>query len=590
MAASTVAPAAELVASTGSGGATSLATNSGTVLTVSTNNNTTLTATTTATTTTTASTSCSNNTSSLNPISEKDFELLTRDVTELKSRLRKLQSEIEEKNEIILILKDELEATKEQNDKFDKENRQLLLDLKKFQTLQDEFDDLKGKEAETDKLNLEITRLKEKLAELDFLKLRIGELEDDRKQATDECTLFAERCKQAETKLGRVGDLEQEVEKWRSFGLELESERDSLQSRLLDSIDKETKANLINKQSEEEVKRLKSLVKYYEERRDEEEASNSLILSTIDLKQTDNSLSLSPSAKFASHATASQHQQSSLHLDCSDINIENSNSIKYEFDKQFEKEFNEENTSLKHQILEQESKYNEVIRVKESIAKDLEFSRKLVADLRQDLACEKSIAMKLTNRLAGFTKQIKTIDKNYFPMQNHKSSGIKDCAPTSPAIAIVDTDTVSNQIVASNNNNDSDNEDNTSCCGKTSETEARDAEADLGVSVNKNSAENESSPSRRPKASAPYDEKLKHDTIRTVSTLQNSTDATQDRQVQKCVSDDVAKSTKTSQHHQVLSEKTASISANVHDSGFQSINQGELHIANDWDMLVVCRN
>ena len=126
----------------------------------------------------------------------QDLELLTKEAQESRIRIRKLQSEVEEKNEIITVLKDELESTKEQNEKLEKELRQLNLDLKKFQTLQDEYDELKGKELEAEKLYLEITRLKEKLAELDFTKLRIAELEDDRRQAQEESAQFENKLKQ----------------------------------------------------------------------------------------------------------------------------------------------------------------------------------------------------------------------------------------------------------------------------------------------------------------------------------------------------------------------------------------------------------
>jgi len=337
---------------------------------------------------------------SLSSISSRDFELLTKETQELKMRTRKLQLEIDEKNEIIIVLKDELETTKEQNDKFQRENIQLLKDSKRVKFLQDENDFLQDKVSGVEKLEVEIKRLKEKLAELDFLKLRIAELEEDLAKAREEGAQYEAKLEQADARLTRLSELVVELDKWKSFSQELESERNLIQGKLLESIEQETKLNSINKKVEDEVKRLRSLIKTYEERLDEEQASNSLIMSVADLKQL--------------NGRTSQEQSDSIIDQSSSANGDTS--IKFELDKQAEKEINEENRKLKQKLDEQDAKLLKLTEMNEKIRAELEGSKRLVTGLRQDLACEKSLASKLTNQLTSFTKQIKSLDKQYFPM------------------------------------------------------------------------------------------------------------------------------------------------------------------------------
>lgn len=333
----------------------------------------------------------------------KDFELITKEAQELKIKTRKLQLEVDEKNEIINVLKDELEASKELSDKYQKENIQLLKDSKRVKFLQDENDFLQDKVGNVDKLELEIKRLKEKLNELDFLKLRISELEEDCAKAQEDNLLFEKKCQNAEAKLTQISKLEIELNKWKSFSNELESERNSLQSKLLESIEQETKLNLVNKQAEDEVKRLRSLIKSHEEQRAEEQASNSLIMSTADLKQFDQSCS--------SSSQQHEHGRDNL-LDSPAADT----SIKFELDQQYEKELNEENRNLKQKLDEQEVKINSLMEADQEVRAELDGSKTLIADLRQDLACEKSLALKLTNQLKNFSKQMKNLDKQYFPI------------------------------------------------------------------------------------------------------------------------------------------------------------------------------
>lgn len=339
-----------------------------------------------------------------------DLELLAKETQELKTRTRKLQLEVEEKNDIIGVLREELETTKEENDKFQRDNLQLIKDAKRVQFLQDENDFLQDKLAGVDKLELEIKRLKEKLAELDFLKVRVKELEDDKLKAQEEISNFDSQLKLAESRLLRFNELELEVNKWKSFSQELEVEKNSIQAKLIESIEQENKLNINNKQVEDEVQRLKSLVKSLEQQRDEEQASNSLIMCSNNLQQLD-------------QQQQQQHQHQPQNSPSADNNnrdspTETDTSIKFELDKQIEKELNEQNSTLKQKLSEKDTQINQLIDDNRKFKLDLESKAELINNLRQDLSCEKNLASKLTKQLTSCTKQIKSLDRQYLPLRH----------------------------------------------------------------------------------------------------------------------------------------------------------------------------
>ena len=367
-------------------------------------------------------------------LSARDSELLTKEAQELKIRTRKLQLEIEEKNEIINVLKEELETFREQSDKYQRENLQLVKDAKRVKFLQDENDFLQDKVGAVEKLELEIKRLKEKLNELDFLKLRIVELEEDRNKAQEESVQFEDKWRKAEAKLTRVGELETELNKWKSFSQELEQERDSIQSKLLESIEQESRLNSNNKKVEDEVKRLRDLIKSYEEQRDEEQASNSLIMSVADFKQYDQQ-HLEKEQKQNSDLIGPQkivdlceREQQTDNNDFSvDKSIETDPCFVHEFDhSKLARDLIDENKNLREKLDMQECRLNDLCKTNKTISDELEGNRKLISDLRQDLACEKSFAQKLTTQLASVTKQIKSLDKNYLPLRQTSGSSTKN--------------------------------------------------------------------------------------------------------------------------------------------------------------------
>lgn len=348
---------------------------------------------------------------------KKDFEILTKDANESRQKTRRLQSEIEEKNEIILLLRDELEVMREQNDKLERDSRQLSLEVKKYQALQDEYDELKNRQLEESKLESELSRLKEKLLELEFANTRIKELEDFLGEARKDCQQFEKELDDANEKLTQnstdLTNLERELNKIQTKSLNLESERNSFEDKLLESLDREARLQANNKQAEEEIKRLQILVKSYEEKRDEDEANNSLIMSVADLAQLDSNnqynqhnVSMNQSSLQCEINSDDKQQQQAAKHDLCDT------SIKFELDKQLKKELNEENENLKKHISEQECEIKNLTELNEKQKTQIESNKELISTLRRDLTCEKTLANKLDKRLAQMSRQIKSFDDN----------------------------------------------------------------------------------------------------------------------------------------------------------------------------------
>lgn len=329
----------------------------------------------------------------------QEFDLINKEMQELKVRMRKLQLEIDEKNEIINLLREELETIKEQSDKFQQDNLLLVKDAKRVKILQDENDFLQDKLAGTERFEVEIKRLTERLGELDYLKLRVGELEDDRNKAQEETRDAERQLDEARAKLSQLANLDAEVNKWKRFSHELEQDRASLQTKLLESIDNESRLHTDHKRVEDELRRLRAVIKALEEQRDEEHASTSLE------QQLAANGAIAAAAAAAAEAAAKQQQQEEEKLqDAKRQQEEQQQQLKEEHAKQM--------------LEQQQRRADELAKDNEDMRAQLECDKKTINELRQDLACEKTLAQRLTKQLANFTKQIKHFDQHYFPIHD----------------------------------------------------------------------------------------------------------------------------------------------------------------------------
>lgn len=202
-------------------------------------------------------------TSTSNPLSPSstcnlDKSHLIVELADVKSRLRKLQQEVEEKNEGITELKEELEISKDAHCKLRQENLELIQDARTAKTYRDEIDILKERVRKVDRLESEIQRYKDKMNELEFYKSRVEELREDNRILVETKTMLEEQLEGSRKRAEQVVELEAEILKYCSQINELTLEREADRERIQQLLEENTQLHIDRKASMEELAQLQS--------------------------------------------------------------------------------------------------------------------------------------------------------------------------------------------------------------------------------------------------------------------------------------------------------------------------------------------
>ncbi|KAG8189736.1 hypothetical protein JTE90_012916 [Oedothorax gibbosus] len=199
-------------------------------------------------------------TSTLSPSSSTNLDKshLIVELADLKARLRKLQQEVEEKNEGITELKEELEKSKESQCKLRQENLELIQDARTAKTYRDEIDILKERVHKVDRLESEIQRYKDKMNELDFYKSRVEELREDNRILVETKSMLEEQLEASRKRAEQVLELESEILKYCSQINELNIERDSDKEKIQQLLEENAQLHIERKASMEELVQLQS--------------------------------------------------------------------------------------------------------------------------------------------------------------------------------------------------------------------------------------------------------------------------------------------------------------------------------------------
>ncbi|CAL1290097.1 unnamed protein product [Larinioides sclopetarius] len=199
-------------------------------------------------------------TSTLSPTSSTSIDKshLIVELADVKARLRKLQQEVEEKNEGITELKEELEKSKESQCKLRQENLELIQDARTAKTYRDEIDILKERVHKVDRLESEIQRYKDKMNELDFYKSRVEELREDNRILVETKSMLEEQLEASRKRAEQVVDLEAEILKYCSQINELNIERDSDKEKIQQLLEENAQLHIERKASMEELVQLQS--------------------------------------------------------------------------------------------------------------------------------------------------------------------------------------------------------------------------------------------------------------------------------------------------------------------------------------------
>lgn len=119
----------------------------------------------------------SNSTSSAS--SSSDNNHMAVELADLKSKLRKIRQELEEKNESFMEAKEELEHKNQQFEKLRIESQEWHAEARRAAAYRDEVDVLRERAERADRLEIEIQRYREKLSDAEFYKTRVEELRED---------------------------------------------------------------------------------------------------------------------------------------------------------------------------------------------------------------------------------------------------------------------------------------------------------------------------------------------------------------------------------------------------------------------------
>ncbi|XP_054717711.1 girdin-like [Uloborus diversus] len=190
--------------------------------------------------------------------SSMDKSHLIVELADVKARLRKLQQEVEEKNEGITELKEELEKAKESQCKLRQENLELVQDARTAKTYRDEIDILKERVRKVDRLESEIQRYKDKMNELDFYKSRVEELREDNRILVETKSMLEEQLEASRKRAEQVIELEAEILKYCSQINELNIEREADREKIQGLLEENAQLHIERKASMEELVQLQS--------------------------------------------------------------------------------------------------------------------------------------------------------------------------------------------------------------------------------------------------------------------------------------------------------------------------------------------
>lgn len=153
-------------------------------------------------------------------------------VDEFKSKLRRVEHELEEKNEVIAELKEILEQSQDTSSKLRNENLELIQEARSARALRDEIDILNERVRKVVLLENEVVKYKEKMNDLDFYKTRLEELREDNRLISESKSVLEQQMENARKKLEKVPSLEAQVIQLKAYANELESQRESDQERI----------------------------------------------------------------------------------------------------------------------------------------------------------------------------------------------------------------------------------------------------------------------------------------------------------------------------------------------------------------------
>lgn len=185
----------------------------------------------------------------------------------MKSKLRRVQQELEERNEVVVELKEILEQSKESCNKLRQENLELIREARSAKALRDEIDILNERLHRLDRLESEIQRYKDRMSEMEFLKCRIEELREDNRLLCESKSMLEEQLEAARKKNERLPELESQVIQLKALSLELESQQEMDREKTACLVDEVNQLRIEKKAAVEELNQSQTELEYLRNQR-----------------------------------------------------------------------------------------------------------------------------------------------------------------------------------------------------------------------------------------------------------------------------------------------------------------------------------
>ena len=193
----------------------------------------------------------------MNNVGEQKSHLLV-ELADVKSKLRRVQQELEEKSELVSELKEILEQSKESCNKLRQDNLELIQEARSAKAYRDEIDVLNERVRKVDRLESEVQRYRDKMNELDFYKSRVEELREDNRILSDTKVMLEEQLEGSRKRADLVPELEAQIIKLRAMTSELTVQKDLDRDHIESMIQEIAKLQLDKKTSVEDVAQLQA--------------------------------------------------------------------------------------------------------------------------------------------------------------------------------------------------------------------------------------------------------------------------------------------------------------------------------------------
>ncbi|XP_011210779.2 girdin isoform X1 [Bactrocera dorsalis] len=169
------------------------------------------------------------------------------ELADLKSKIRKLRQELEEKSENQLELREELDHKSAQYEKLRAESQEWYAEAKRAYAYRDEVDVLRERAERADRLEIEVQKFREKLTDAEFYKTRVEELREDNRMLLETKEMLEDQLQRARKRSEHVMTLESEIIKYKQKLNDMALERNVDRSKLEELLEENTQLQLAAK-------------------------------------------------------------------------------------------------------------------------------------------------------------------------------------------------------------------------------------------------------------------------------------------------------------------------------------------------------